>query len=112
MGKGQIPVHAFTGKGIGLKFGENPVAVRFPADIKAILESMGGPEKQDFVRAAVMEKLERDSLLPIPEVAIEPETEDQDYADRNFADSDLSPAQRMEAYRFSLGEPIKDDPLR
>ena len=38
--------------------------------------------------------------------------EDQDYADRNFGDSDLSPAERIAAYRFSLGEPIKDDPMR
>ena len=70
MGKGQIPPHAFEGKGIGLKSGETPTAVRFPKLIKETLDAMGSSGKQDFIRAAVMEKLEREALLP--SVAIAP----------------------------------------
>ena len=70
MGKGQVPAHAFTGKGIGLKFKETPVAVRFPKHLKAVLDAMGSSPKQDFIRAAVVEKLARESKLPLPEIAI------------------------------------------
>jgi len=58
----------------------------------------------------VAEKIAREEINL--EGAIAPEPEDQDYADRNFGDADLSPAQRMDAYRFSLGEAIPNDHLR
>jgi len=106
--------YPFPSDGKGLIFKDQPIGVRFPPAISNYLRSRkdakGRKDTQDFVRAAVAEKLARDGINI--EASIDPETEDQDYADRNFGDTDSSPAERMADYRFSLGERIQDDPLR
>ena len=106
--------YPFPSDGKGLIFKDQPIGVRFPPAISNYLRSRtdakGKKDTQDFVRAAVAEKLARDGINI--EASIDPETEDQDYADRNFGDTDSSPAERMADYRFSLGERIQDDPLR
>ena len=61
MGKGKVPAHAFKGYGNGLKAGELPISIRFPAAVKAVLDSMSC-DRQNFVRAAVLEKLEREGI--------------------------------------------------
>lgn len=58
--KGEAPPNGFTGFGIGLKSGETPVSVRFPAHIKAVLDTIC--DRQNFVRSAVLEKLEREGI--------------------------------------------------
>lgn len=44
------------GRGIGLKFGEPPISVKFPELQRRALVAMG-KLKQDFIRAAVTERL-------------------------------------------------------
>jgi len=100
--------YPFPSDGKGLIFKDQPIGVRFPPAISNYLRQR--KDTQDFVRAAVAEKIAREGIDI--DASIEPETEDQDYADRNFGDTDSSPAERMAAYRFSLGERIQDDPLR
>ena len=58
----------FKDQGKQLKSQQQPLAVRFPPLILDYLKSR--EDTQDFVRAAVVEKLERDALLP--SVAIAP----------------------------------------
>lgn len=54
--------YRIVGKGAGLKYKTPPLSVRFPPDILETLKSR--TDTQDFVRAAVVEKLERDAALP------------------------------------------------
>ena len=51
----------FTGK-LGLKNKIPPLSIRFPPDVLETLKSR--EDTQDFVRAAVIEKLEREAKLP------------------------------------------------
>jgi len=51
----------FTGKGIGTKNKLSPISVRFSADAHAVL--IGMEDRQDYIRAAVLAKLEADGLL-------------------------------------------------
>jgi hypothetical protein len=41
-----------------------PIPVRFSVDADAVLRSMG--DRSAYIRAAVLEKMERDGLLPTP----------------------------------------------
>ena len=54
------------GKGAGLKYKTPPLSVRFPPDILNYLRSrrdtQGRKDAQDFVRAAVKEKLAREGI--------------------------------------------------
>ena len=59
-----------VGKGVGLKSGTQPLSVRFPSEIMDFLKAK--IDTQDFVRSAVVEKLERDASLPLAVVAIAP----------------------------------------
>lgn len=56
----------FRGKGVGLTAQTQALSIRFPPDVLEALRA--NPARQDFVRAAVIEKLERDALLPLPEI--------------------------------------------
>jgi len=51
----------FTGKGLGTKNKLSPISVRFSADAHAVL--IGMEDRQDYIRAAVLAKLEADGLL-------------------------------------------------
>lgn len=60
-----MPTQKFESEGKGLKWKHqgdkvNPISVRFPSAIAELLRSMKGT--QDFIRAAVLEKLERDGI--------------------------------------------------
>lgn len=59
--------YRFTGQGKQLKYKTQPLSVRFPPDILETLKSR--EDTQDFVRAAVVEKLEREAGLS-PEIPI------------------------------------------
>ena len=48
----------FKGKGVGVKHKQKPVSVMLPEDIDAIVRSM--PNRSEFIRQAIIEKLERD----------------------------------------------------
>jgi len=60
--------YPFPSAGKGLIFKDHPIGVRFPPAISNYLRARS--DTQDFVRAAVAEKLERENINP--EVAIEP----------------------------------------
>ncbi len=51
----------FKGRGIGTKNKQKPVSVMLPQEIDEIVKAM--PNRSEFIRQAVIEKLERDSLL-------------------------------------------------
>ncbi len=48
----------FKGKGIGVKNKQRPVSVMLPEEIDAIVRAM--PNRSEFIRQAIIEKLERD----------------------------------------------------
>ena len=51
----------FKSKGVGTKSKQKPVSVLFPQEIDEIVKAM--PNRSEFIRQAVIEKLERDSML-------------------------------------------------
>lgn len=70
----------FEGEGKGLKNKLQPMPVRFPEEIDAILRAM--PKRQDFIRAAVLEKMQREGLLG-DAIAPKQETPQQDAEGRS-----------------------------
>lgn len=48
----------FKGKGVGVKHKQKPVSVMLPEDIDTIVRAM--PNRSEFIRQAIIEKLERD----------------------------------------------------
>lgn len=48
----------FKGKGLGVKHKQRPVSVMLPEDIDTIVRSM--PNRSEFIRQAIIEKLERE----------------------------------------------------
>ncbi|NER32311.1 MAG: hypothetical protein F6J89_33110 [Symploca sp. SIO1C4] len=48
-------------QGLGIKSNQKPVCVMLPPSIDTIVKAM--PNRSEFMRAAVIEKLERDGLL-------------------------------------------------
>lgn len=50
----------FEGKGIGTKSGQKPISVMLPLEVDAIVRSL--PNRSDFIRQAVIEKLDRDGI--------------------------------------------------
>ena len=51
----------FKGKGIGTVHGQKIVGARLPLKIDAIVRSL--PNRSDFIREAIYEKLEREGML-------------------------------------------------
>lgn len=51
----------FKSKGVGTKYKQNPVSVLLPGDIDPIVKAM--PNRSEFIRQAVLEKLIREGLL-------------------------------------------------
>lgn len=51
----------FKPKGVGTKYKQNPVSVLLPGDIDPIVKAM--PNRSEFIRQAVLEKLEREGLF-------------------------------------------------
>ena len=48
----------FKGKGVGIKHKQKPVSVMIPDEIDAIIRAM--PNRSEFIRQAIIEKLERE----------------------------------------------------
>ena len=48
----------FKGKGVGIKKKKKPVSVMLPEDLDEIVRAM--PNRSEFIRQAIIEKLERD----------------------------------------------------
>jgi hypothetical protein len=48
----------FTGNGLGIKHKQKPVSVMLPEEIDELVRSM--PNRSEFIRQAIIEKLERD----------------------------------------------------
>ena len=48
----------FKGKGLGVKNKQRPVSVMLPEEIDAVVRAM--PNRSEFIRQAIIEKLERD----------------------------------------------------
>ena len=55
--------YRIVGQGKQLKSKQQPLAVRFPPNVLTYLRSR--EDTQDFIRAAVLEKIEREGLLPL-----------------------------------------------
>jgi hypothetical protein len=56
----------FKGKGVGTLHGARPIGAKFPVEIEQVLRSLPLPPGQtlsDYVRAAVVEKLQRDGHI-------------------------------------------------
>jgi hypothetical protein len=53
----------FKGKGLGTTWKQPAVSVKLPPEIDAVVRSL--PNRSDFIRKAIAEKLERDGLLSI-----------------------------------------------
>ena len=51
----------FKGKGLGTSYKQPPVSVKLPPEIDSIVRSL--PNRSEFLRQAIAEKLERDGLL-------------------------------------------------
>lgn len=51
----------FKSKGIGIKSKQKPVSVMLPGDIDTVVKAM--PNRSEFIRQAVLEKLEREGLF-------------------------------------------------
>ncbi len=48
----------FQGKGLGIKHKQKPVSVMLPQEIDEIVRAM--PNRSEFIRQAIIEKLERE----------------------------------------------------
>ena len=48
----------FKGKGVGTKYKQKPVSVMLPEEIDTIVRAM--PNRSEFIRQAIIEKLERE----------------------------------------------------
>jgi hypothetical protein len=53
----------FQSTGVGTKSGQKPISVMLPEDIDAIVRDL--PNRSDWIRAAIVEKLQRDKFLPL-----------------------------------------------
>ena len=51
----------FKGKGIGVKHKQKPVSVMLPQEMDAIVRSL--PNRSEYIREAIAEKLKKDGLL-------------------------------------------------
>lgn len=51
----------FKGKGIGVKHKQKPVSVMLPSEIDAVVRSL--PNRSEYIRQAIAEKLKKDGLL-------------------------------------------------
>jgi hypothetical protein len=49
----------FQGKGIGTKHKQKPVSVMLPEEIDMVIRAM--PNRSEFIRQAIIEKLEREN---------------------------------------------------
>jgi metal-responsive CopG/Arc/MetJ family transcriptional regulator len=52
----------FKGKGLGVKHKQKPVSVMLPQEIDVVVRSL--PNRSEYIRQAIAEKLEKDGLLP------------------------------------------------
>ena len=53
--------HLFKGKGMGVTHKQAPVSVKLPPEIDKVVRSL--PNRSEFIRQAIAEKLEKDGLL-------------------------------------------------
>lgn len=53
----------FKSKGIGTKSKQKPVSVLLPGDVDPIVKAM--PNRSEFIRQAILEKLEREGLFAV-----------------------------------------------
>ena len=53
----------FKGKGIGVKHKQKPVSVMLPHEIDTIIRSL--PNRSEYIREAIAEKLAKDGFLSI-----------------------------------------------
>ena len=53
----------FKGKGIGVTHKQKPVSVMLPHEIDKVVRSL--PNRSEFIRQAIAEKLEKDGLLSV-----------------------------------------------
>ena len=51
----------FKGKGLGVKHKQQPVSVMLPNEIDSVVRSL--PNRSEYIRQAIAEKLKRDGLL-------------------------------------------------
>ena len=51
----------FEAQGVGTKSGQKPISVMLPLEIDSVVRSL--PNRSEFIRQAVLEKMERDGLL-------------------------------------------------
>ncbi len=51
----------FKSKGVGTKYKQKPVSVLLPTEIDEVVKAM--PNRSEFIRQAVLEKLEREGKL-------------------------------------------------
>ena len=54
-------VGRFKPLGIGSEYGQQPISVMYPSEIDGLLRSL--PNRSDFIRDAVVEKLRKEGLL-------------------------------------------------
>lgn len=52
----------FKGKGLGVKHKQKPVSVMLPSKVDSIVRSL--PNRSEFIRQSVIEKLIREGILP------------------------------------------------
>ena len=52
----------FKSRGVGVSHNHKPISVMLPAEIDAIVRSLDN--RSEFVRQAIIEKLQREGLLP------------------------------------------------
>lgn len=55
--------HLFKGKGMGVTHKQAPVSVKLPPEIDKIVRSL--PNRSEYIRQAIAEKLEKDGLLSV-----------------------------------------------
>ena len=53
--------HLFKGKGMGVTHKQAPVSVKLPPEMDSVVRSL--PNRSEYIRQAIAEKLEKDGLL-------------------------------------------------
>lgn len=52
----------FSGKGIGVRYGDRPICVKLPADVRSVIEVL--PDRSAKLRQWIVEGMKREGLLP------------------------------------------------
>lgn len=105
-------VTQFKSRGVGTRSGQTPISVLLPVEIDSLVRSL--PNRSEWLREAIAEKLEKEQRMQSKAKAVEVETMSQE--DQDWLETDLSRLSEFEPYDWgdvdptTLGKPVHYEP--